>query len=128
MARSNVTASQSQTHWRDYLPQDKGGDEQRKEKAEERRAGWDNLLNPEEGAFLPHVATRLAFPQLWLSGGLWLIRSFPGLELFLVPLWLMPAIGVAFVIWKQSSVSRGWIYPNLFLIGVGLALGILGVA
>lgn len=128
MAKSkSFTPTQSQPHWKDYLPRQASGDEQRKEKLEERRAGWDNLLNPEEGAFLPHVATRIAVPQIWLAGGIWLIRSLPGLEMFIIPLWLMPAIGLGFIFWRQASVSRGWIYPNLFLIGLGLALGLLGV-
>lgn len=126
MAKSKGSSStfQSQPHWKDYLPEAPSGDEQRKEKLEERRAGWDNLINPEDGAFLPHIVTRLAVPQIWLVGGIWIIRSLPGLELFLIPLWLMPALVLGFIFWKQSGVSRGWIYPNLALIGFSLVIAL----
>ena len=112
--------------WKEYLPEKKAGDEARREKLEERRASWDDLIVPADGAFLPHVATRLAIPQVWLVGGVWLLKALPGLELFVLLVWLMPAIGLGFIFWRQVGVSRSWIYPNLFLIGIGLALGLPG--
>lgn len=127
---SNNSNNTAQPSWKDYLHQEKSGDEARKENLEERRASWGSLIVPEEGDALRYVALRLAIPQIWLVGGVWLLQVAKGLELFILFLWLMPVIGLIFISWKQLKTSGDWVYTNLFLIAFGLVLassGVLGV-
>ena len=76
---------------------------------------------------LQWLVLRLAVPQLWSVGGLWLLRVMSGLELVVWLGWVLPVVAYGFVCWKSRGSDGGWIVTGVVVMVGGLLLGSPGI-
>jgi len=127
-ATTTPTTPDPATEWRSYLPkEEQSGDEIRKDNLENRRASWDSLIVPADGEFIQWLILRLAVPQVWVTSGLWAVKTLAGWSLIIAAIWLLPVVVYTFICWQQRSLSGSWLYVQLGIVAFSLVLALPGI-